>query len=92
VVLNIDTKLITTAHALPVLKNAATWVSVLSPLTTDAADAYVDKLTACVPYRIKDRAKLRDRIQLGLLKRHALAGISASPEAIDGASKLPKNE
>ena len=73
-VLNIDTKLITTAHALPVLKNAATWVSVLSLLTTDAADAYVDKLTACVPDRIKDRAKLRDRIQLGLFNGTRLLG------------------
>ena len=74
-VLNIDTKLITTAHALPVLKNAATWVSVLSPLTTDAANAYVDKLTAGVPDCVKNRAELGDRFQLGLIKRHALAGI-----------------
>ncbi|NDE53559.1 MAG: hypothetical protein EB069_03025 [Actinobacteria bacterium] len=44
----------------------------MSPLTTDAANAYVDKLTAGVPDCVKNRAKLRDRIQLGLLKRNPL--------------------
>jgi len=44
-------------------------------LTTDAANAYVDKLTAGVPDCVKNRAELGDRFQLGLFKRNPLAGI-----------------
>ncbi len=52
VVLNIDTKLIPTSHALPVLSDAATGVTVFCGLPPNASDAHIDKVTACVPNRI----------------------------------------
>ena len=52
VVLYIDTKLIPTSHALPVLCDAATGVTVVRSLTPYASDTHIDKVTACVPNRI----------------------------------------
>jgi len=52
VVLNIDTKLIPTSHALPALCDAATGVAVFRSLTPYAFDTHIDKVTACVPNRI----------------------------------------